>query len=85
MGKGTVELTMSLPNKETQCCKLMNTLYMPRLSVNLFSVSKASKAAKVGSFDEQRCCIRNKKNKLIATAKRVGSLCYNLECEGSCE
>ena len=44
---------MSLPNKETQCCKLMNTLYVPRLSVKLFSVSKASKAAKVASFDEQ--------------------------------
>ena len=84
VGKGTVELTMSLPNQETQRCKLMNTLYVPRLSVNLFSVSKASKAGKVASFDEQRCCIRNQKNKLIATAKRVGSL-YYLECEDSCE
>ena len=63
---------------------MMNTLYVLRLSVNLFSVSKASKAAKVASFDEQRCCIRNQKNKLIATAKRVGSL-YYLECEDRCE
>ncbi len=77
VGKGTVELKMVLPdNKKTKRHKLMNTLYVPKLSINLFSIAKVSKAGKVASFDEQGCYIRNQENKLIAFAKRVRSLYY---------
>jgi len=84
VGKGTVLLSMSLPNNETKRCKLLNTLYVPKLSVNLFSIAKATRAGKLTSFDDEQCNIKNQDVTVIANAKRVGSL-YYLEFNGGSE
>ena len=60
-------------------CKLMDVLYVPKLSYNLLSVSKATEAAATTEFNEQGCQIYNGSNKLIAVAKKTGIL-YYLNC-----
>ena len=44
VGCGTVALVMKLPGEKRKRLKLLNTLFVPELSYNLFSVSKASEA-----------------------------------------
>ena len=58
---------------------MMCCLFVPDLSYNLLSVSKASEAGKVTQFDEAGCRILNADSKVIATAVRCGSL-YFLNC-----
>ena len=53
-------------------------LYVPKLSYNLPSVSKALEAGKSVMFDSSGCEILNGDNKVIAFATRVGNL-YCLE------
>ena len=55
VGRGTVVLLMNLPGGETRKYRLQDTLYVPDLSYNLVSVSKASEAGKVARFDETGC------------------------------
>ncbi len=61
---------------------MKNALHVPDLSYNLISVSKASEGGKMTKFDESGCQIVNSKNKVIATAKRCGSL-YFLDCQSN--
>ena len=68
---------MKLPSGATQKCKLHDVLFVPNLSYNLLSVSKAGK---VTQFDEAGCRILNADSKVIATAVRCGSL-YFLNCQ----
>ena len=46
-------------------------LYIPKLSYNLLSVSKASEAGTSAKFDNYGCEILNGDNKVIASAARV--------------
>ena len=80
-GQG-VSLHMNLPDGKTRRCKLLGVLYVPKLSYNLLSVSKATEAEKIAKFNETGCQIRNKEEELIAVASKVGSL-YYLECKES--
>ena len=64
-GQGTVVLEM--------------TSYVPDLSYNLLSVSKAVEAGKVVEFDEISCRILDANRELITAATRVGNL-YYLNC-----
>ena len=41
-GKGTVPLMMNLPNSSCSKCCLLEVLFVPSLSYNLLSVSKAA-------------------------------------------
>ena len=70
---------MKLPDSTTQLCKLRDVLYVPNLSYNLISVSKASEVGKVAHFDEAGCRILNAEKRVIATAVRCGCL-YFLDC-----
>ena len=81
-GQGTVSLHMNLPDGKTRRCKLLDVLYVPKLSYNRLSVSKATEAEKIAKFNETRWQIRNKEKELIALASKVGSL-YYLECKES--
>ena len=63
-------------------CRFENVLLVPKLSFNILSVSKASKAGKTTKFDNSGCEIINKERKVIAYATRVGSL-YRSEVCGS--
>ena len=75
-GRGTVSLRMILPDRSTRKCKLLDVLYMPALSYNLLSVSKAAESGKVTKFDEDGCKILNCTYKLIAKANKLGNLYY---------
>ena len=79
VGRGSVNLLMKLPDSTTQLCKLRDVLYVPNLSYNLISVSKASEVGKVAHFDEAGCRILNAEKRVIATAVRCGCL-YFLDC-----
>ena len=48
-------LLMNLPGGKTRKCRLQDLLYVPNLSYNLFSVSKASEAGKVSSLYFLNC------------------------------
>ena len=72
-GKGDVSLDITLPNGKTKTRKLHDVLFVPKLSYNLFSVSKAGNITK---FTKSGCYILEKQHNLIAKASKVGSLYY---------
>lgn len=74
--EGSVTLELLLPDNSSQKCTLKNVLYVPKLSYNLFSVSKASEAGKTAKFDNSGCEILNKGKKVVAFATRVENLYY---------
>ena len=49
-GIGTVNLIVRVSDEKQQRCRLFETLYVPKLSYNLLSVSKATRSGK--SFTE---------------------------------
>lgn len=77
--QGVILLEMKLPGGKTRECKLVDVLYVPKLSYSLLSVSKAAESGKTTKFDETGCQILGKSCKVIAAATRVGSL-YYLDC-----
>ena len=77
-GKGSVMLDMRLPNGKTKFRKLHDVLYVPNLSYNLLSVTKAAQRGNITKFTKVACYILDKEHKLIAKASRVGSL-YHLD------
>ena len=56
-GQGTVVLEMASTSGKMSRCKLHEVLYVPDLSNNLLSVSKAVEAGKVVEFSETSCQI----------------------------
>ena len=56
-GKGTVDLTVRMSDEKQQRCRLFETLYVPKLSYNLLSVSKATRSGKSFTFTES--CYRD--------------------------
>lgn len=82
IGRGVVVLQTKLPSGRTKKCKLHDVLYVPKLSHNLLSVSKASDAGKKVRFGEASCQILDENQKLIAVATRAGDLYYLNCCPG---
>ena len=78
--EGTVKLDMILPDGSTQNCKLKNVLYVPKLSYNLLSVSKASEARKTTKFGKCGYKILNQQKKIIAVSTKHGNLFYPEHC-----
>jgi hypothetical protein len=78
-GQGAVLMSMNLPDGKTRKCRLKDVLYVPSLSYNLMSVSKAAENGKVTQFDENGCRILDRKGDLLALAQQRGSL-YYLRC-----
>ena len=70
--EGNVKLNV-IVNGKLKTCTLRNVLYVPELSYNLLSVSKATDSGKQVSFDKNGCEIRSRRTKEIllqATKKR---------------
>lgn len=84
VGHGIVELDMNLPDGTTKRCKLHDVLYVPNLTYNLLSVSKAAESGKTAEFSKTNCRFLDAKKKLIAVGMRLGSL-YYLDCLTSCQ
>ena len=58
-------------------CKLKDVLYVPDLSCNLVSISRATKAGQQVIFESDKCTIFDKaRNKPSATGKSIGDLWY---------
>ena len=82
VGRGVVVLQTKLPSGRRKRCKLHDVLYVPKLTHNLLSVSKASDAGKKVRFGEASCQILDENKKLIAVATRAGDLYYLNCCPG---
>ena len=82
VGRGVVVLQTKLPSGRRKKCKLHDVLYVPKLTHNLLSVSKASDAGKKVRFGEASCKILDENKKLIAVATRAGDLYYLNCCPG---
>ena len=76
IAEGTVSLQMLLPERRKQRCSLKKVLWIPNLSHNLLSVSRASEAGKTVTFDDSGCEITNTDGKCIATASKIGDLYF---------
>ena len=61
IGQGVVELVMNLPNGRLKTCKLLDMLYVLKLTYNLMSMSKAAENGKVTEFDEDSCKLSESK------------------------
>jgi transposase InsO family protein len=85
-GRGVVLLTMRSQNGEVMSskCKLHNVLYVPGLSYNLLSVSKATEKGATIKFDRSTCQFFDENNKPFAVANKKGSL-YHLDCNVDCQ
>jgi hypothetical protein len=82
-GRGVVKTEIESPNgQKGKSCVLQDVLYVPSVSYNLVSVSKATESGKTVKFNKDGCHILDESQKLIATAKRVGNL-YYLNCMNS--
>ena len=78
-GHGTVTVTMNHDDGSNSECRLLDVLYVPSLSYNLLSVSKAAENGKMIKFVKEGCKILDASGRTIARARRLGSL-YYLDC-----
>ena len=76
-GKGTVLLKIAIGQNQIQRCELKDVLFVPELSYNLLSVSKITKAGKIMKFVSSECAILDGNQRIVATARLLGSL-YHL-------
>ena len=71
---GTVKLLMKSGQRSSRKCTLHDVLYIPELSYNLLSVSKAVERGNIAKFGSSSCIIRDSNRKLITVAQNVGGL-----------
>ena len=71
---GTVKLLMKSGQRSSRKCTLHDVLYIPELSYNLLSVSKAVERGNIVKFGLSSCIIRDSNRKLITVAQNVGGL-----------
>ena len=81
-GRGDVILRMNMPNGKIRKCIISDALYVPDLSLNLLSVSKAASNGERFEFRQSHCNIIDNKFGVISTATKCGNL-YYLNCAGS--
>ena len=72
-GCGSVILILESDSLKRRC-KFHNVLYVPELTYNLLSVSKAVDKGISFTFNESECVIKDSNQKLITIATKVGSL-----------
>ena len=70
---------MKLSTGKSKSCTLHDVLYVPELSYNLSSVTRAAEAGMLTVFDKVGCAIQSASGELVATATRVANL-YKLAC-----
>ena len=70
----TVKELMKSAQRSSRKCTLHNVLYIPELSYNLLSVSKAVECRNIVKFGSSSCIIRDSNRKLITVAQNVGGL-----------
>ena len=78
-GIGTIHLNVRMSDEKQQRCRLFETLYVPKLSYNLLSVSKVTRSGKLFTFTESCCHLLDEKRNIVATGSKVGNM-YYLNC-----
>ena len=78
--QGTVKLKLKQPDGTYKRATLYDVLYVPELSYNLLSVTKATELGKTVRFDEFTCEIINEDQEVVGSATKCGSL-YYLNCQ----
>ena len=78
IGKSNVVISMKVPVGKTRKCTLIDVLFVPKLSINLICVSKATKTSKPAKFTDKCCNIFDYNEKLIAVGTKIGNLYYLL-------
>ena len=68
-----------MSDEKQQRCRLFGTLYVPKLSYNLLSVSKTTRSGKSFTFTESCCHLQDEKRNVVATGSKVGNM-YYLNC-----
>jgi len=68
IGRGEVVLDMVLPNGacESKSCTLHDDFYVPKLTYNLISVTKASQTGKIVKFTKIKSTRLDKKHKICS-------------------
>ena len=74
-GRGTVVL-LTRAMGQTRKCKLHDVLYVPKLTYNLLSVSRAVNRGISFVFSEHSCIIKDASKKLVTVADKVGNLYF---------
>ena len=72
--QGDVSLRMKYGSNKSRKCTLNDVLYVPELSYNLVSASKAVEKENTVKFSDFGCTIRDKKGRLVAVETKVGGL-----------
>jgi len=49
-GRRIISLKIELPNEKAKKCQMLDVLYVPKLTYNLLSISKATEAGKTINF-----------------------------------
>ena len=80
IGRGTATLMLRTGHL-TRNCKLHDVLFVPDISYNLLSVSKAVEKGISFTFNERSCVLKNPKGKLITVANKIDSLYYVMFAE----
>ena len=78
-GKGKVALSLGTEGKTTRVT-LVDVLYVPKLAVNLFSVSKAAERGVATRFTKSGCDFLDGRGKTVASASRRKGL-YVISCQ----
>ena len=78
--RGTVQLKLKQLDGLYKDGTLHDVLYVPELSYNLLSISKATSYGKTIRFDKSICEILDEDNEVVGLATKLGSL-YYLSCE----
>jgi hypothetical protein len=77
--RGTVKLKLKQVDGTHRNCTHYDVLYVPELSYNLWSITKATEHGKTVKFDKSNCVIVSN-GEIIGSATKTGSL-YYLNCQ----
>lgn len=78
--QGVVKLEMTQKNGTFRSSTLSDVLFVPALSYNLLSVTKATMHNKIVRFNQQECVIVDEYGDTLCSATKVGNL-YYLKCK----
>lgn len=72
--QGVVSLRMKCGSDQSRKCNLYDVLYVPELSYNLLSISKAVEKGNTVKFTGSSCVVRDANCNNVAVASRIGGL-----------
>lgn len=84
LGLGNITMKMSFRVSDGKDVTMYDVLYVPKLSMNLFSVGAAAKKGNTVKFKRTHCYIRGKNGALHGMGTQRSDGLYQLDIEGNC-